>query len=336
MAALAVALTVSEVGAYRATVRLIAVGDILLDRGVGRKIAEHGPDYPFERVADRLRSADIAFGNLECPISASGVRVPKPFSFRATPESARGLSHAGFDVLSLANNHTLDCSRSGLTDTMRFLREEGRSSIHWCGAGPNARSAESAVVLSRGGIRVAFVGFSDIVQDSTYPRDDLPGVAQASHTAVRRAIRRARQQAEVVVASFHWGLEYEPRPTERQRALARTAALAGCDLIIGHHPHVLQGLERIGRPGSSPTLGAYSLGNFIFDTRRKPADTTAMLEVTLDRRGVRSARILPCRIIACRPVPLSGSAAAEVRRRVEALSRELAEAGSALPRPTAD
>ncbi len=309
--------------ADRDTVRLVAVGDILLDRGVGRKIARHGPDYPFALIADRLRSADIAFGNLECPISASHVPVAKPFSFRATPAAASGLGRAGFDIVSLANNHTLDCTRAGLADTMAFLRSASPEGIAWCGAGMSGARAEDAAIVVRRGLRVAFVGFCDIVQDASYLRPDLPSVAQASKAGVLSTIRRARGRADVVVASFHWGIEYEPRPTRRQMALAADASRAGADLVIGHHPHVLQGLQRIPRQGRSPTLVAYSLGNFVFDPQRAPADRTAVLDATLDRSGVRDARLIPCRIVACRPLPVAGAKAGETLDRVEALSNEL-------------
>ena len=105
-----------------ATITLIAVGDILLDRGVAAEIEEHGLEYPFAHVAPTLQKADIAFGNLECPLSKDGTKVVKPFVFKAKPESAVCLAKAGLDMLSLANNHTLDCGRDGLVETQQYLK----------------------------------------------------------------------------------------------------------------------------------------------------------------------------------------------------------------------
>jgi poly-gamma-glutamate synthesis protein (capsule biosynthesis protein) len=301
-------------------VTLAAVGDILLDRGVGRRIAARGPGYPFAHATASLRSADIAFGNIECPVSDEGKPAPKPFSFRASRRAASGLADAGFDVLSLANNHTLDCGRSGLADTMAFLRTEG---IAWCGAGATASDAAAPRVLRRKGIRVALVGFCDIVQDASYPRSDLPGIAQASQDAVANAVRRARRMADAVVVSIHWGIEFTPRPTARQRALAVSAARAGADLVIGHHPHVLQGLQWVRRSSNRGALVAYSLGNFVFDPLRSPSNRTVVLTLSLGRTGVRDARVTPWVIDDCRPKPAPADIAAATLARIEELSREM-------------
>jgi poly-gamma-glutamate synthesis protein (capsule biosynthesis protein) len=320
----AAATSLAMTGAPRArpssSVTLVAAGDILLDRGVGRRIARHGAAYPFSRAAADLRRTDLAFGNLECPISAEGRPVPKPFSFRAHPRAAVGLTYAGFDVLSIANNHALDCGRAGLTDTLAYLRDSGIAS---CGAGPNLAGAEAPAILVRNGLRVAFVGFCDVVQDASFPRHDAPGVAGASPEAIRRAVGSAARRADIVVASFHWGIEYYTRPTERQRMLARCAARAGADVVFGHHPHVLQGIERVpGRRGRT-ALVAYSLGNFVFDPLRSPAQATMLLEVQLTAHGAGTVRILPYVIRDCRPEPARGADALAIRRRVEALSNEM-------------
>jgi poly-gamma-glutamate synthesis protein (capsule biosynthesis protein) len=301
-------------------VTLAAVGDILLDRRVARRVARSGANYPFVHVTAILRQADIAFGNLECPVSRNARPLPKPYSFRASPETASGLAAAGFDVLSLANNHTLDCTRSGLTDTMAYLKRTG---IAWCGAGMSGAEAASPLLLHRNGLKVGCVAFCDVIQPATYARSDLPSVAPATESGVRRAVQSARARADIVIASFHWGIEYAPRPTARQKALARAAAASGADLIVGHHPHVLQGLEWLPGMQGRRTLVAYSLGNFVFDAPRPAATQTVILEVTLGADGRHAARIRPCIIRNCRPVPASGKAAAAIIKRVAGLSAEM-------------
>lgn len=302
------------------SITLIAGGDVLLDRGVARRIGGHGADYPFAGVAHLLRSADIACANLECPISTDGRPAPKPFSFRADASAATGLARSGLDVLCLANNHTLDCGRAGLSDTMAYLRAEG---IAWCGAGIDGQHAVEPAVVVRKGLRIAFVGFCDLVQDAAYPRSDLPTVAQSSPEVVRRAVRNARAGSDIVVASFHWGREYVPRPTGRQRRIAAVAADAGADVILGHHPHILQGLEWMTGSRGRGALVAYSLGNLVFDPLRMPANRTMLLRVRLTRAGVAEAEVIPCVIEDCRPISAPRGAAAEILSCVTELSAEL-------------
>jgi poly-gamma-glutamate synthesis protein (capsule biosynthesis protein) len=227
------------------TVTLAAVGDILLDREVGDEIARRGSRYPFERVAELLSAADLTFGNLECPLAERGTRVVKRYSFRAHPKTAECLALAGFDLLSLANNHTMDCGRTGLVETMETLHRRG---LRWCGAGETRAHAEAATVLAVKGLKVAFVGFCEFLPEGSFLRDDRPTIAFASEAGVRPAVTAARAQAHVVVASFHWGVEYDSRPHPRQVRLARAAVEAGADLVLGHHPHVLQGIEIVTRP----------------------------------------------------------------------------------------
>ncbi len=313
------------------TLELVAVGDILLDRDVSTKIDRFGVGYPFEKVADVLSSADITFGNLECPLSEKGTKVIKPYVFQAKPDSAQCLVKAGLDVVSLANNHTMDCGRTGLVETMETLRQ---SDIRWCGAGRNREEAEAATVVEVKGIKVAFVGFCDFLPEGSFIRDDKPTIAMASEERIRKSVAAAHKKADVVVASFHWGVEFDSRPSERQIKLAHTAAQSGADLVLGHHPHVLQGIEFVTdasvRPHPSSliphqSLVAYSLGNFVFDQRRYGAMTsnTIILRCTLNKQGVVSAKVVPVRIEECRPRPATKEEAKTILTRLEMLCGEL-------------
>jgi poly-gamma-glutamate synthesis protein (capsule biosynthesis protein) len=304
------------------TVTLAAVGDILLDRGVGKRIEQHGADYPFRYVAPILREADIAFGNLECPISESGRLVVKPYRFRAHPRVLDGLVNAGFDILSLANNHTLDCGRDGLIETLDHLKSRGLRGV---GAGHTRAEAEEAIYLEAKGVRVAFVGFCDFIPEGVFLRDDRASIAMASAEGVRRAVKRARAQADIVIVSFHWGIEYRARPSPRQIELARAAAESGADLVLGHHPHVLQGLEAMRvktDSGERNVLIAYSLGNFVFDPRGEEPSRAMILRVTLRKTGVVRAEILPWRLEDGSPRPASPAESAAIIQRVTALSAE--------------
>lgn len=309
-----------------ATVELVAVGDILLDRGVARRIGREGTAQVFAGVSDTLAGADVTFGNLENPLAARCHRSSKKISFQARPGSADALRGAGFDLLSLANNHTLDCGKSGLLETINHLRERG---LRWAGAGPTLAAAEAHTILTVKGIKIAFVAFTDVEPESGPRRDGWRGVARASKFALRRAIVSARGHADVVVVSLHWGIEYASRPSARQRELAHTAVEAGADLVLGHHTHTLQGLEAVTQRGATGTrraLVAYSLGNFVFDSPpslgRRVVETV-MLRCRLSKNGLVSAEVQPVILEKYLPRHASPPEAQDILARLGNLSAEL-------------
>jgi poly-gamma-glutamate synthesis protein (capsule biosynthesis protein) len=283
------------------SVTLSAVGDVLLDRGVAQQIRANGTDFPFQFAGPLLKKADITFGNLECPLAKIGQKVPKPFSFKANPDFAPCLKSAGFDILSLANNHTLDCGRIGLQETMSTLRGQ---SIRWCGAGKDQADAESLTIFKVRGVRVGFIGFCEFVPEGVFLNEEKPSVALTDDNRVRAALQKARGQCDVLVASFHWGVEYQNRPSERQKHLARLAANAGADLVLGHHPHVLQGVEVLPAPNKRHCVVAYSLGNFLFDAPERfvrATTDTMLLQIELNKTGVHNLQIMPMKIEKARP-----------------------------------
>lgn len=285
-------LAIAGSAAAEQAVTLAAVGDIQLGRGVGRMIEKEGPDYPFRMVAPLLRSADLTFGNLECALSEEGRPIPKQFSFKADPAAALGMAGAGFDLLSLANNHSMDCGREGLLETQAALAGRGIRSV---GAGRDAAEAAAPVILEHGGLRIAFLARTMVAPEGVIYREDAPGVAALDPERIEDEVRAARRQADLVVVSLHWGIEYARQPQEEQRRLARRLVDAGACLVLGHHPHALQPVERY-RGG----LIAYSLGNFVFDAGPKGRQG-AILRCTLTAGGVGSAELIPVAIREGRP-----------------------------------
>jgi poly-gamma-glutamate capsule biosynthesis protein CapA/YwtB (metallophosphatase superfamily) len=217
---------------------------VLLDRAVGDAIARHGDAFPFAKVRPVFAGADIAFVNLECPITAHAVEVKKQVVFRARPATAACLSNGGIDIVSLANNHALDCGPDGLTDTMAHLKASG---IRWCGVAPPPSEAASPTITTVHGIRIAFLGFCQFPPD-VESGPSQPAMSVATEDTVRRSVASARREADVVVVSFHWGVEYDGATTGWQVHMAHIAARAGADVVIGHHPHVLQGVEVVTSP----------------------------------------------------------------------------------------
>lgn len=289
-------------------VRIAIVGDILFDRGVREQIERTGVDALFDGVAPLLSGADLALANLECPLSRRGLRAAKPFSFRGDPECAGVLARAGLDAVSLANNHSLDYGRGALVDTMTALESSGVAAV---GAGMTRAEALEPRVFERNGIRIAVLGYCDLFIEGNTPRDDAPGVATGDPEALLRAIRSARQASHVVVLLIHWGVEYRDKPTEAQRELARRATAAGATVVAGAHPHVLQPVEQSGR-----TLVAYSLGNFVFDQRRRDGSDSAILMVTVSATGVDRFEAVPVVIDACRPAVATGEDRERIARRL--------------------
>jgi len=285
-----------ELGALRVRpLVLAAAGDVNLGDGVAAAIAAHGPRHPWLAVAPLLRSADVATANLECAISTRGSPVPgKPFTFRGSPESLAAASRfAGLDVMSVANNHSLDFGAAAFLDTVREARRAG---LLLAGGGIDLARARSPAIVRAGGLRLAFLGYSDIPPFDFHATRTQPGTAPASPDLIAADVRVARRRADLVVVWFHWGIERTTVPGARQRELAAAALGAGATLVLGAHPHVLQPVERRGR-----MLVAWSLGNFVFVPHSPGTDRTGVLLVRLDARGVRGHAFRPARIVGVQP-----------------------------------
>jgi poly-gamma-glutamate synthesis protein (capsule biosynthesis protein) len=244
----------------RKQVSLIFVGDIMLDRGVEWEIEKNGKGdfrFPFLKIAEELQKADILFGNLEGPISDKGQKVGSIYSFRMDPKTIDGLLFAGFDVLSVANNHMFDYSRKAMEDTFSRLREAG---ISYAGAGINEAEAYSPIIKNVNGTKIAFLAFTNLGVPSWEAAADKPGMALFSKDKLEDAIKNAKNRSDLVVVSFHFGDEYKASPTQEQKTIAQLAVDSGADLVVGHHPHVIEPVEEY-----KGKYIAYSLGNFIFD-----------------------------------------------------------------------
>lgn len=243
--------------------QLILVGDIMLDRGVEYQIDKEKADFtfPFLKISDELKKADLVFGNLESQISDQGENVGSVYSFRAKPEAIEGLKFAGFNVLSLANNHALDYGREALKDSLERLIAADFSPV---GAGSEAQ-AYSPLVKTVRGVRISFFAYTDQGPSVWQAKDETIGVAQVSRENIEKIkgdIKLAKELTDLVIVSLHAGDEYEAGPNQNQTAFARAFIDAGADLVVGSHPHVVQGEEEY-----QGKKIFYSLGNFVFDQK---------------------------------------------------------------------
>ena len=279
-------------------ITLEAVGDVMLGRTVGDQVLAKGPQIVFAGVQTILDSADVLVGNLECTLTDSSQPERKIYTLKAPLEAARALSLAGFDVLSLANNHAMDYGYTGLQDSQKNLDQYGIATV---GAGSDAVAAHTPVIIDRNGLRLAFLAYVDVLPELSGfdPRTWIataakPGIAWADPVQIKADVTAAKRKADLVIVLLHGGIEITTvinNITNEQRSEAHAAIDAGAAVVIGSHTHVLQQIERY-----HGGLIAYSLGNFVFDQYAGVADATIILRVVLGREGVQSYDYVPALI----------------------------------------
>lgn len=283
--------------AYRAykTTSIIFTGDILLDRGVRKVIEQHGADYLFSRGVDSvLQLSQVVVGNLECPATRIKAPVQKRFIFRAEPEWLSVLKKHGFTHLNLANNHAIDQGREGLLDTQHNIQKASMTAV---GAGRNMKEASQPVLLTSYPRKVWLVASLRLALENYSYLPEKPCVSQEPFdTLLMRVntIKRKDPQA-VVIVSLHWGREHTLEPVPSQRLQAHNLIKAGADVLICHHTHTLQTIERYRGHDIY-----YSIGNFIFDPTKPLNSKACMVKVEVTKDQIKTTPIL-IEITKCRP-----------------------------------
>jgi len=258
------------------------VGDIMLDRNIESVIVksiQRDFQFPFYFVDKKLKEFDILFGNLEGPVSDKGADQGSIYSFRMDPKVIDVLKSKGFKVLSVANNHMGDWGTSAMKDT--FVRLDNRG-IKYVGGGVNEDEAYNYKIIEIKGIKIAYAAFSQFGKGYLEAIGDNSGIAIISKEKIKDVVKRAQDVADIVVVSFHFGDEYQTTQNKYQEKISRYTIDQGADLVVGHHPHVVQPIEEY-----EDGYIAYSLGNFIFD--QNFSDDTkngAILEVTLKENKI--------------------------------------------------
>lgn len=297
-------------------VRFTFVGDLINAGKVADVVAKSGYHYPYSYVKSIFQLDDMTIANVETPITKRGVPAQhKEFVYKSSPKMASAMKEAGIDVVNLANNHVMDQGEEGLLDTFSALQG---ADIRYVGAGKNGTEAYQPVIVKRNGISVAVLGFSRVIPDvSWYAGKNKPGVAATyDPTKALASIRKAKQDADLVVVIAHWGKEKVDYPVKHQRDLAHAYIDAGADLIIGGHPHVLQGFE----PYKGKWI-AYSMGNFIFTRASQPKTwETMVLEAECSKEGTCKLQMHPYYTELGRAVPLLGNKGQALISRLESIS----------------
>jgi poly-gamma-glutamate capsule biosynthesis protein CapA/YwtB (metallophosphatase superfamily) len=295
---------------------LVAVGDIMLAGRARSPIKKNGSDYPFEAVLPLLRRGAMVLGNLEGPLARRAERQERNFSYRVHPDTTAALWRAGIRLVTLANNHLVDCGREGVRETMSAL---GAAGITRIGAGHDIDNAHEPAIFDCDGMRIGVLGY--YWNRRCAATATLPGSAMDAPENLAADIGALRSRVDRVVATFHWGIPYEREPLPEDRMKARLAIDLGADAVIGHHPHVIQPFE-IHR--ERPIF--YSVGNFAFGSGNSKGEGLALgLRFERDRTLV---TVHPLYVknrdprVAYQPKVLRGDAASRVLARLARASGE--------------
>ena len=274
--------------------RMIFGGDVMLSRFVGTLARElHDPAYPLRDLAPFLATADIRFVNLESPFSDRGRTIEHGMVFKAEPEMIQALELARIDIVSTANNHARDCQSYGLEYTLGLLAAHGIAAV---GTGKSAQAAHAGTVLERNGVRFGFLAYTFDQLNGNY-RDTDDRIADMDVARMRADVASILTRADAAIVSMHAGTEYAPRPNSRQIEFAHAAIDAGATVVVGHHPHVVQGWER---RGSGVIF--YSLGNLVFDQFQRVETQHGLLAgIVFSGKTIAHAEAIPVDIV--RTVP---------------------------------
>lgn len=283
---------------------ILASGDTMLGSWAEITIPDSGFAYPFQYLTAYTTTADIFFTNLEAPFGSGGTPFDKKYTFRVKPEMIRVLLAGKINLVSLANNHTMDFGPSCLQQTRELLDEHG---IRHAGAGRNRKEARQPAIMEVKGKKIGFLSYSLTFPEEFWATDTSAGTCFPYESFVFKDVARLDSTVDFVIVSCHWGQELMQTPKPYQVNLARRLIDHGADLILGHHPHVLQGIEFY-----KDRLIAYSLGNFIFGSYSESAKESILLRITLQSADISTVQAIPINVynkeVDFRPAPLQGEA----------------------------
>ena len=302
--------------------KIIFASDFAPIRKFAPLMADH-PEAVYGDLLPVLRAADLRIVNLESPLDpGDGFIVKSGAAFTGRPEHIASLKAGGFDIAVMANNHTFDCGEKGFSATRRLLRENGIAAL---GAGKDLAEARQPLILTADGAKIMLFAISE-GEDMRGAGASSPGVRPWETEALAEEIAAARRSCDIVIVSAHCGLEYQPYPSFYVYEAFRKWAEAGADIIIGHHPHVPQGMAVFGK-----TPAYFSLGNFVFyqSVKFHYRKLGYLLELTVERGRISAHRPIPYRIGDDGLRLLAGHETEEFSKLFARLSAPLSDPGSA-------
>ena len=297
---------------------ILCMGDIILVRQAEEYMEINGKDYPFIKIKSEIDKYDIVTANLEMPITYRGrAHATKPFTFRLHPDYAIHLKQLKIDLFTLANNHILDFGNIGMTDTISFIEKWG---VKHTGAGKNLTEARKPAVFNHKNTEIFFLSYCERPPDDFYATSRSPGTAKLKLNLIHEDIKKYKKHDNLVLISLHWGIEHNDYPDKYQVRIAHSIIDAGADAIIGHHPHVPQGIEIY---NSKPII--YSLGNAIISFYNKNYKNNIMVSLNYKGNNIKSLKIIPLASkyenIKSQPYIFKGEEAQKILNHVKYISR---------------
>ncbi len=281
---------------------------------------KNGLDYPFKKLKTILEDSDLIIGNLEAPFGHEGVPVQeKTYTFQVNPDLVKVLIAGRVNVVSLGNNHILDYGFESLKETLDLLKE---NNIYFAGAGESRNQACSPAIIKIKNKVIAFFSYNLTFPESFWSTDTTGGTCFPSHKFVYKNIRETRKIADYIIVACHWGEELRETPKKYQKEFAHKLIDNGVDVVIGHHPHVNQGIEIY-----KGKIIAYSLGNFIFGSFSEHARRSMILKLFLNDGKRIGGKIVPINVfnreIKFQPALLSSEEQQRFLEHLDSLSLEL-------------
>lgn len=298
-------------------VSVLFMGDMMVVNHAERYIREHGPAYPFEKLAPFMQTHDVVCANLETSITTRGTEyVNKKHRFRLHPANASYIPKLKLDVATLGNNHMLDYGTIGMNDTIAFLKKHG---IRYTGAGLSEAQARKPAVVDKG-TKMYFLSYCERPPEDFYARGSKPGIAKIIQKNIIADVKRYKKNNTLVFVNLHWGIEYTEKPRPDQVKTARMIIDAGADAVIGHHPHIPQSVEVYkGKPIF------YSLGNVIGGYYNPNCRPNMLVSAIYSGTRLKSVAIYPIeglnQKMHCRPYLLTGGEASSAISHFSYISR---------------
>ena len=303
----------------RNTVIIGFAGDVMLGRLVNEKLKETNPAYPWGNMLPLLRKNDLNIINLENAITAHEKRIPKIFNFKTDLQNVQTLLEGNIQVVSLANNHTLDFGYEGLYETLEALK---KAKIQYVGAGKDIQEAQKAAIIYKNDISIGIIGFTDN-EAEWIATDKKPGTNYIKVGAidnVKESINQVRNKVDLLIATVHWGPNMRERPTKEFIEFAHAIINAGVDIIHGHSAHIFQGIEIYNNK-----LILYDTGDFVddymVDTKLRN-DLSFLYQVEVTKDGIKKLELIPTRIDNMQVNKATGTDAAWALERIQKLSAE--------------
>lgn len=269
-------------------ITLIAAGDLMMSRYIGKVIKRETTRYPLGKVSGLFKQYDLVYCNLESILGTktNSLAYPdKPYNFLASTNTINVLRSAGINVVSLANNHAMDYGFSAVRETKALLDEY---KIGYFGVGSDLEQARRAYIAEIKGFKVAFLGYGIAHSADYYAGEGKPGIAPVKTNEIIKDIKALKGKVDYIIVSLHWGEEYTHYPGKGQKRIAHRIIDSGADIILGHHPHVLQGIELY-----KDKLIVYSLGNLLFDQKKHDTKYGMLIAFTLYKNGGIQSKLIP-------------------------------------------